>query len=405
LSAAHIVDPLRLSQILNNFVSNALKFTRKGWVHIRAELVEQLGGAEKINILVTDTGIGIGPEVQAKLFQAYSQENADTARMYGGTGLGLAICQRLADMLQAQIDLESAPGLGSTFSVTLTLPVTDLAPAKAASTQMALPFVPAHMQADVAPNSPKALVVDDHPINRKLLAIQLGLLGLRCDTVGDGEAALAKWRQGGYALIITDCHMPEMDGYQLTQAIRKIESDEGRPRTPIFAWTANALADEFEVCDAAGMDQLLIKPIEMAALHGTLARWNLLPESCVKPAALASTIEGAPKPPVDVHRLQGLIGNDTHLTREFFQEFQNSATRIAATLRTALRTGDKAAAGKAAHKLKSPAATVGALALGELCARIEDACRTGPHETLTLLLDQFEIELALVSKFMDSWNR
>jgi PAS domain S-box-containing protein len=402
LGPAHVVDSLRLAQILNNFVSNALKFTHKGRVHVRAELVELLEGAEKICFFVTDTGVGIVPDVQARLFQAYSQESSETARLYGGTGLGLAICRRLADMLGGQIDLESVHGMGSKFSLTLTLPVTKDALLKLTQNQMDAVFIPEHMQGEVNPDSPVVLVVDDHPINRKLLAIQLGLLGLRSETADNGLAALALWRKGGFALVITDCHMPEMDGYELTQAIRKIEVEENRPRTPIFAWTANALADETKHCHAAGMDELLIKPIEIKGLYGALSKWRLTPKSHSR--SDNPPLRQAPhSAPVDVSVLQGLIGSSPVLIREFFLEFQNSAGQIAALLRQAIQAGDTAVVRDAAHRLKSPADSVGALALGEISARIEAASKTGQSEALAVLLDQFERELASVNRYMDSW--
>lgn len=402
LSPAHIVDPLRLSQILNNFVSNALKFTPKGWVHVRAELMERLDGTEKVRFSVTDTGIGIAKEAQSRLFQAYGQESADTARLYGGTGLGLAICRRLADMLEGHIGLESSPGFGSTFSITLTLPVTEKTALKPAKNQVDAAIIPAHMLGEIKPDGPMVLVVDDHPTNRKLLAIQLGLLGLRSETAGHGEAALALWREGRFALIITDCHMPEMDGYELTQAIRKIESEEARPRTPIFAWTANALADEEEHCHAAGMDEVLIKPIEILELHGALSKWLLTAKA--RPESANSQPPKATHPaPLDVSVLQGLIGNKPEVIREFFREFRHSAAKIAADLRYAVQAGDMVAAKDAAHKLKSPARSVGALALGELSFQIEEKCKTGQGETLADLLDRFEMELAAVNKYLDTW--
>jgi PAS domain S-box-containing protein len=402
LAPAHIVDALRLAQIFNNFVSNALKFTSKGWVHVRAERVEALEGAEKIRFSVSDTGVGIAPEVQARLFQAYSQESAETARLYGGTGLGLAICLRLADMLEGQIDLQSSPGLGSKFSLTLTLPVTEEASLQLTQNQINEDFVPQHMLGEVQTDSPMVLVVDDHPINRKLLAIQLGLLGLRSETADNGQTALVKWRAGGFALVITDCHMPEMDGYELTQAIRKIEIEEKRPRTPIFAWTANALADETQLCNAAGMDELLIKPIVITELHAVLDKWLLS----------AQTIsESVPAPPaasyrqtsVDVKALQGQVGDKPEVIREFFREFQHSTTSIGADLRAAVQADKLDAIRNAAHRLKSPAHSVGALFLSEICARIEKVCTSGQGDGLPLLLDQFEIELASVNRFMDSW--
>jgi len=273
LNATYIVDPLRLSQVLNNFVSNATKFTQRGEVELRAELLERIESGDRIRFSVRDTGIGIPEEVQQQLFQRYRQESADTARMYGGTGLGLAICRRLADLMDGQIELVSAEGLGSTFSITMILPVSS---AQAESLQSQSLLV---KQREIEPlfddetDAPLVLAVDDNPINRKMIAFQLKLLGLRVEVAENGEVALSMCREGRFALVITDCHMPEMDGYAFTRALRKIESEQKLPRTPVIAWTANALADEAERCHKAGMDTLLVKPTDLRRLKSVLAEW------------------------------------------------------------------------------------------------------------------------------------
>lgn len=272
LSSAHLVDPLRLSQILNNFVSNALKFTTYGEIEVRAELLGQMDSGERIRFSVKDTGVGIAPEVQAQLFQRYHQESADTARMYGGTGLGLAICRRLAELMDGQVELHSVPGQGSTFSITLILPVSDAPCEKMqAITQVAQQKVqPIQVYGN---DVPLVLAVDDHPVNRDLLARQIKLLGLQSETAENGKVALSLWRQGRFALVITDCHMPEMDGYGLVRAIRHIEAEQLLTSTPVIAWTANALAEEERLCHAAGMDDLLVKPADLTQLKKMLEKW------------------------------------------------------------------------------------------------------------------------------------
>lgn len=272
IGTSHIVDPLRLSQVLNNFVSNAIKFTQGGEVVVRAELIDRTENGERIRFSVSDTGIGIDEKTQQKLFQRYRQGNADTARMYGGTGLGLAICRRLAELMDGSIELDSKPELGSTFSIILALPLGD-APGEVvryldheAQQRRALPLF------KQSENSPLVLAVDDHPINRDLLARQIKLLGLRVRTAENGREALQIWRNGHFALVITDCHMPEMDGYGLAKSIRKIESEQKLRPVPIIAWTANALDEEVRNCHAAGMNELLVKPASLAQLKAVLAK-------------------------------------------------------------------------------------------------------------------------------------
>lgn len=393
LSSAHIVDPLRLGQVLNNFVSNALKFTRKGGVKVRAELLCLQDGVERVRFSVTDTGAGIDKEVQKRLFQNYSQESADTARMYGGTGLGLAICRKLADLLDGQIDLETAPGLGSTFSITLDLPVTVTAAIQMLESPSVIE-IPIHAleQSVVKADAPTVLVVDDHPVNRKLLVIQLGLLGLRGEPAENGEKALAMWRNGQFDLIITDCHMPKMDGYELAQTIRKIELDHVRPRTPIFAWTANALAGELERCRSVGMDEMLVKPANLLILQETLSRWGL--------GATASVRAGHEESDdvvsiIDLKVLDELSDNPV-VKAEVLLDFMAQTRSDCADLQVALEAHDLPASQRLAHRMKGASRMVGAHELASACEAIEQAARQGHLEckdTVNMALQRLEAYL------------
>lgn len=393
LSPAFMVDELRLSQVLNNFVSNAIKFSHRGGrVELTAERVGAQGGAEEIRFSVKDTGIGIDAQVQQRLFQNYGQASADTARMYGGTGLGLAICRRLVDLMGGRIELSSEPGLGSTFSITLELEPTkiDAKPAGGRDASAAVTHIRALIDGAVAADAPLILVVDDHDINRKLLARQLALLGLRCETASDGQVALPLWRNGHYDLMITDCHMPKIDGYELTHTIRAIEAEEGRARTPIFAWTANALADEADRCHAAGMDELLVKPAELVQLKQLLGKWLPI-DVDVAPAPQAATVSA-----LDVSVLEGLVGDDPDVIRDFLRDFRASATAIGTQLAVANAAGDMSEVGDLAHKLKSSSRSVGALALSERCAELEASAATQDRAALAVLLRRFEHQLAAV---------
>ena len=281
LSDAYCFDPLRVSQILNNFTSNAIKFTERGTVRIRASAISRHNGHETIRFSVQDSGLGISAEQQARLFRQYEQASADTARMYGGTGLGLAICLRLAELMGGELSVESTLGSGSTFSFTVDLPVAGQLEQdrlrRHSDNNDSLDEAP-----DISPLNQEGkrislLIVDDHPLNRMLLKQQLGMLGVTVEAAAEGVEALAKYQAGAYDLIITDCHMPEMDGYELTFRIREFEKRSGGKRIPIIAWTANVLAEEAERCGQAGMDDLLTKPTELADLRTMLVKW--LPKS------------------------------------------------------------------------------------------------------------------------------
>ena len=277
LNSVHHFDHLRVSQIINNLTSNAIKFTDHGGVEVRAEQISRQGDWETVRFSVKDTGIGISAEQQSRIFQQYEQASNQTARMYGGTGLGLAISHRLAEMMGGKLGVESTPGQGSIFSFTVALQLANVVN-QSALQQPVLEQGNGKDDLDLTPLSEKgrvirALVVDDHPVNRMLLKHQLELLGLQMELADSGRSALSLWQSQHFDLVITDCHMPEMDGYELTRMIRGLEQQTKSKRTPIIAWTANVLADEVERCNAAGMDDMLTKPTEFAGLKAMLLKW------------------------------------------------------------------------------------------------------------------------------------
>ena len=243
------------------------------------------------------------------------------------------------------------------------------------------------------------LVADDSDINRKLILQQLSSLGFVGDAVADGQLALQCWKGGSYALLLSDLHMPVMDGYQLAAAIRTAEGVLGR--IPILALTAGDVVGEAEHCRASGMDDYLTKPLQLAALRAALERWL--------PAAQSSAYAGA-KPyrrtpgakAVDVGVLEGLVGSDPAVVLEFLNDFRTSSARTAPALTAACSSGQPTRAGEQAHKLKSSARAVGALALGELCSQMEAAGRAGSTERLATLLPLFEKELGAVNAYLDS---
>ncbi len=248
------------------------------------------------------------------------------------------------------------------------------------------------------------LVAEDNEINQKVIRQQLALLGYAADIAGDGREALKRWESGDYALLLTDLHMPEMDGYQLTAAIRVGEVTKAdKRRIPIVALTANALKGEAEHCRAVGMDDYLSKPVQLANLKATLAKW--LP-AAASPATPVPPVPPVPPTtaagPVDVSVLEGLVGNDPAVISELLRDFRSSSVRIAAELRAACQVGQTAAVSAAAHKLKSSARSVGALALGELCAEMEQAGKAGDTEALAVLLPRFEAEMAAVDEYLGS---
>lgn len=254
------------------------------------------------------------------------------------------------------------------------------------------------------------LVAEDNEINQKVIMQQLSLLGLTADLAGDGLQALIRWRSGDYALIVTDLHMPGMDGYQLASVIRAEEQERanarihaGEPVAPpvrILALTANALKTEAQRCKDAGMDDYMSKPVPLSQLQDLLERWlpkpmdaNLAPEPSTNMRPLLTG-------PVDIQVLRGLVGDDPELIREFLQAFRSSAARIAQEVEQAYRAGSAAKTVAAVHKLKSAARSVGAMALGDLCADMEQVGAAGQIDALAMAFEHFKREMAATDRHL-----
>jgi PAS domain S-box-containing protein len=259
--AAHGVyrgDSVRVRQILYNLVSNALKFTETGGVSVVVSRRQK-----RLSIAVTDTGIGIAEDKLASLFQKFEQADASTTRRFGGTGLGLAICRDLAELMGGTVRAESPPGGGATFTVELPLTRVAAAPAKIAAP-------PSERAAPVEGVAIRVLAAEDNGINQLVLRTLLEQIGVTPVIVGNGREAVAAWAREPWDLILMDVQMPEMDGPTATGVIRARERVERRPRTPIVALTANAMAHQVTEYLQSGMDDFVAKPIEAARLYAVI---------------------------------------------------------------------------------------------------------------------------------------
>jgi PAS domain S-box-containing protein len=262
-------DAVRLRQVLFNLVGNAIKFTDKGAVHLHVTLIEESTADALVRLEVRDTGIGIAPELQEALFAPFVQADTSTTRRYGGTGLGLAIAKRLVELMGGQIGVNSALGQGSAFWLTLRLPYgEDMAGRKARTA-----LVPEEAEA-AASRRGRILVAEDNAINRLVAVGFLENLGYEVQTVETGRQAVEAVQQGQYDLVLMDLHMPELDGFAATAAIRREERAAGQARRlPIVALTADALAGDAEKSLAAGMDDHLSKPLTVERLAAVVKRW------------------------------------------------------------------------------------------------------------------------------------
>lgn len=253
-------DPLRLKQVLLNLVGNSLKFTEQGGVYINVKVVQSLPRL-KIEFNVTDTGIGIPKEKQRSLFQAFTQVDSSTTRKYGGTGLGLQISQRLVELMNGKIDVQSQPGKGSSFIFSI-----DLDAGEKPSVAKASAHISQHPASDV-----RVLVAEDNRTNQIVIGAMLTKLGYTFDLFENGKEAIQSLNNNAYDLILMDCQMPVLDGLEATKEIRK--SPQWKD-LPIVALTAGATDKEQSECTSAGMNDFLSKPITIDVLENTLKKWH-----------------------------------------------------------------------------------------------------------------------------------
>jgi CheY-like chemotaxis protein len=543
-------DPARLRQILTNLVGNALKFTERGEVVVRAAVVGQADGESILRFEVCDTGIGIAPENQVRIFDSFTQADGSTTRQYGGTGLGLAISKNLVEMMGGSIGVQSQRGKGSTFWFTVRLSRSakavvlsrrfllqemhlhalivddngtnreilqhelaawNMSTSSAESAAQALdmlreanaagdpfdlaiidlymptmdglelartitadPSIPklhlillssvlhdygikqlnaagfeAHLikpvrqsqlfdciancvgaavsrgavpasewplalPAERTPLRRRVLVVEDNAVNQEVTKEMLGIMGCRVEVAKDGGEAVDAVRDRVYDLVLMDCQMPVMDGFEATAVIRRMESrDRSTPRLPIIALTADAVEGDRERCLAAGMDDYLAKPFTQEGLRGILERWLLPRLSPPKPAPVAS--ESSPEkakaaeppapgpapaapiePAIDYRALANIAalqrpGAPPILSKVISLYFQSSR-ELLEKLRRALAERDADASRQAAHTLKSSSANLGARKLASISKILEDSSRARSWEHAGALLEQIEAE-------------
>ena len=250
----YLGDPVRLRQVLSNLVSNAVKFTDQGAISIE---VSRIG--DRHRFVVADTGVGVDADQIPHLFEKFSQVDSSTTRRHGGTGLGLSISAALCALMKGQIDVESAPGQGSRFTVTLPL----------ATYSGAAPTPPPRSQGRELTGM-RVLAAEDHPVNQIVLRSLLSQFGVDAVIVANGEEAVDAWRSEAWDLVLMDVQMPVLDGVEATRTIRALETETGRARVPILALTANTMSHHLEEYTAAGMDGCIAKPIDAETLTESL---------------------------------------------------------------------------------------------------------------------------------------
>ena len=499
-------DPVRLRQVVSNLISNAVKFTERGNVTLTVRRLRESAAQHQLRFEVRDTGIGISREAQARLFQAFTQADASTTRVYGGTGLGLVICQRIVTLMGGSIGVESESGQGSTFwfeipllkvqgdmpareadltgarvllvtadgrlrqRLAMMLPNWGMRLTTAENTHDALerlrqanaqgePWTYSVVLADLgtihstalslarnlertalygkarllylrsdditsvdlpagasvvprgAPDAdlraalsganldsiasvvsrpasptgndmtqqaaPRILLVEDTPVNLMVAQRLLQVIGMECDTAGNGQVALEKLQASGYDLVLMDCQMPVLDGYAATRRWREHEHASAvAQRLPIIAMTANAMASDRQKCLDAGMDDYLAKPVTRGELERCISRWRGV-RMPVEPVPAAPVVQAAAPPVLNASVLDDLrevLGSEVDKIITLYLE---DAPRLIAQLERAVVGNDPIALRVAAHTLKSSSANVGATTLSEAARDLEHGARDG----------------------------
>jgi two-component system sensor histidine kinase EvgS len=396
VAAWHHVDGQRFRQIVNNLVSNAIKYTDAGEVRVR--LLHQAGdaSAETVVLEVQDTGIGMAPEELKNLLVPFYQAERAGPRTEGGTGLGWPIVQRLCQLMGGDVAVDSAPGTGTCVRITLNLP---LAAAPAEGESAAAIAHGGHW------GRFNILVVDDHPANRFVLQRQLVHLGFRCALAENGETALNMWNEGDFDLVLTDCAMPVMDGYQLAAAIRATEQTRAAPRCPILGCTAHVQEERQHLALQVGMDECLIKPIGVDALLAALARHLVSADAGATPAAPLPDNAAAEAQAFDVSSLHTFSGGEGAIEKQFLEVLQQTNRSDLLALQGFIDNAALAEAAACCHRIKGAAQIIGAAQVGHDCTALEAAIvsNTGAADTdgldratdaVAVSLEQLDIAIA-----------
>ncbi len=380
-------DPLRLQQILLNFANNAVKFTESGEIEIRVDLVGTEVDKTLLKFSVRDTGIGLSPAQQRRLFRSFEQADGSTTRKYGGSGLGLAISRRLAELMGGEVGVVSQLGEGSTFWFEVALDVgsgsADMAAGKDGNELQASELSPEQVKRRL--KGARVLLVEDNPLNQEVASELLSQMGVVVEIANNGAEALQKLEAAAFDLVLMDMQMPVMDGLTAT---RKIRQHDRLKQLPVLAMTASALPSDRSQCLQAGMNDFLAKPIEPETLWRELSRWikpGQRSKAPAKPEPDAPTRADVPViAGLDTQAGIRLALNDQALYQRLLTSFASSHEAFRQQLQQALRQNDLELSVRLVHTLKGSAAQIGATELASQTQAFEHSLRQAQGESTVM---------------------
>ncbi|WP_395602508.1 transporter substrate-binding domain-containing protein [Pseudomonas sp. A1230] len=367
-----LIDPLRFKQVISNLLSNAIKFTDAGQVRLSAQVRDN--GNERVDVCVriADSGRGISKDDQQRLFSPFTQAANHGQLAQGGSGLGLVISRTLCEMMGGTLTMDSQLGQGTQIEVRLDLPTLD--PVDAVPVSEVEPTRTGH--------SLNILVIDDYPANRLLLSQQLNYLGHKVTDAEDGAHGLRTWLNETFDVVITDCHMPMMNGYELARAIRDEEQSRGVPRGLLLGLTANAQPEEKERCIESGMDDCLFKPISLKDLSARLACVDPQLRPFIEERESKSMSDG-----IDLSSLEQLARGDAASIKSLLSDLATSIEDDKASLLRLFTQHDLSGLADIAHRVKGGARIIKAESLIQACEALERATETRDDSSLTDAVD------------------
>ena len=400
-------DPKRLRQILAHLAGNAVKFTNAGTITIRCCVESLTDTHTTLRFGVSDTGIGISETERNKLFQPFTQIDGSSTRKYGGIGLGIALCKDLSELMGGNMKVESVLGKGSTFYFTAVFAL----PSKELAFGMVSSASGSEKVNDVLPVDLKILLVEDNPVNQKVALRMLDKLGNAASLAGNGREAVEAVTRERFDIVLMDCMMPELDGFEATKQIRVLRIEQ----PVIIAMTAGILRSEKDLCYTVGMDDYLAKPVKFNSLSSTIRKWATKKQNDTRefdaPSIEQKTAGSHSKIVRDefillldqgrLAELRGVSDGDDSLLHELVEMFVRDGTERLGALRDALRGGDAYSLSQIAHALKGSARNIGTMKLAELCQTLEHSPNAGTLTNVGDLVDAIELEFHAVKKIFE----